>query len=112
MDASPFPKYVPPFEQFVAFAYTNVGQGATRPAIADLTYPGGVPVASDGTFRVADQPGTIGAYRIGVWYDANGNGIVDAGDYFGATAVCAANAPCAGAGAVAVLPVKAGFVLP
>jgi subtilisin family serine protease len=111
-DAAPFPKYVPPFEQFVAFAYTNAGQGATRPAIADLTYPGGVPVASDGTFRIADQPGSIGAYRIGVWYDANGNGSVDAGDYFGATAVCATNAPCAGAGAVAVLPVKAGFVLP
>lgn len=111
-DAAPFPKYVPPFEQFVAFAYTNVGQSATRPAIADLTYPAGVPVGSDGTFRVADQPGTIGAYRIGVWYDANGNGVVDAGDYFGATSVCATNAPCAGAGAVAVLPVKAGFVLP
>ena len=111
-DAAPFPKYVPPFEQFVAFAYTNVGQNATRPTIADLTYPGGVPVASDGTFRVADQPGTIGAYRIAVWYDANGNGIVDAGDYFGFTALCAANGPCAGAGAIAVLPVKAGFVLP
>jgi subtilisin family serine protease len=111
-DVAPFPKYVPPFEQFVAFAYTNIGQSATRPAIADLTYPGGVPVASDGTFRVADQPGTIGAYRIGVWYDANGNGVVDAGDYFGVTPVCAANGPCAGAGAVAVLPVKVGFVLP
>ena len=111
-DAAPFPKYVPPFEQFVAFAYTNTGQGATRPAIADLTYPAGVPVAADGTFRVADQPGTIGAYRIAVWYDANGNGAVDAGDYFGVTPLCAANAPCAGAGAIAVLPVKTGFVLP
>jgi len=111
-DAAPFPKYVPPFEQFVAFAYTNVGQGATRPAIANLTYPGGVPVASDGTFRVADQPGAIGAYRIAVWYDANGDGIVDTGDYFGVTPLCAANGPCAGAGSIAVLPVKAGFVLP
>jgi subtilisin family serine protease len=82
--------------QFVAFAYTNIG-GSGKPAIADVTYPAGVPVSSGGTFRIADiDPSkTTGAYRIAVWLDTNGDGIVDAGDQFGASSVtCIATQTC------------------
>ena len=109
----PVPLYAPAFAQFVAFAYTNLGQNATIPKIADITFPRGVAVNADGTFRIADLPAAIGPYRIAVWYDANGNGVVDADDYFGVVASpCAASGPCAGAGAIAVKRVVAPFALP
>jgi subtilisin family serine protease len=107
------PQYLPAFRQFVAFAYTNLAMNATVPVIADLTYPRGVPVNADGTFRIADLPQPHGAYRIAVWYDTNGDGIIDAGDYFAVTAApCPATGACVGAAALAVHPVAAGFVLP
>jgi subtilisin family serine protease len=107
-------KYTPAYNQFVAFAYTNIAQNATVPVIADVTYPHGVPVNTDGTFRVADLPASIGTYRIAVWYDSNGNGKIDAGDYFGVTGVCAKTGACAGAGSIAVkaIPTSPPFVLP
>ena len=109
----PVPAYVPAFRQFVAFAYTNLGRGATVPVIADLTFPRGVPVNADGTFRIADLPAPPAAYRIAVWYDANGNGAIDAGDYFGVVpAQCPASGSCPAAAAIAVKPVAGGFVLP
>ena len=111
-DNAPFPKYVPKNEQFVAFSYTNVGANATRPTIADVTFPHGVPVNADGTFRIADLPAGTGAYRIAVWYDANGDGVVDAGDFFGVTPLCATSGACTGAPSIAVAPVGANFVLP
>jgi subtilisin family serine protease len=111
-DLAPFPKYTPANAQFIAFAYTNVAQSATKPAIADVTYPRGVRVNADGTFRIADLPVGIGAYRIAVWHDVNGNGTIDAGDYVGVSALCTASGPCAGATAIAAAPVAAGYVLP
>ena len=107
-------KYPPAYNQFVAFAYTNIGASATIPTIADITYPHGVPVNSDGTFRIADLPANINTYRIAVWYDSNGNGKIDAGDYFGVTGVCAKTGACAGAGSIAVkaIPTSPQFVLP
>jgi serine protease len=106
------PDPTPSFRQFVAFAYTN--SGGTKPAIADVTFPRGAPVNADGTFRIADIPvAALGTYKIGVWFDRNGNGIVDAGDYFGATsAVCSKTSACSGANALTASPVAAGFVLP
>jgi subtilisin family serine protease len=83
--------------QFVAFAYANSGASPAKPAIADVTYPNGVPVSSAGTFRIADvDPSkTTGPFKIAVWLDANGDGIVDAGDQFGVSSVtCTANAAC------------------
>ena len=83
--------------QFVAFAYTNVGAGLAKPAIADVTYPTGVLVSASGTFRIADiDPAkTTGSFKIGVWLDTNGDGVVDAGDQFGASAAtCTATAKC------------------
>jgi len=93
---------------FVAFAY--VPDGTNVPRILDVTYPSGAPVASDGTFRVADVPAAAPAYRIGVWADLNGDGLVDAGDYFGSSGSCTASAPCAAAAGIVVHPVAPGFV--
>jgi subtilisin family serine protease len=101
--------------QFVAFAYTNSGASGAKPAIADVTYPAGAPVSSSGTFRIADvDPSkTTGTFKIAVWLDANGDGIVDAGDQFGAsTVVCNATSAC-NPGPITVAPVTASpFVLP
>lgn len=107
-------KYVPTYNQFVAFAYTNIASLQTVPVIADVTYPRGVPVNSDGTFRIGDLPAGIGSYRIAVWYDSNGDGLIDAGDYFAVTNVCAKTGACAGAAALAVkaIPASPPFVLP
>ena len=83
--------------QFVAFAYTNSGASPARPAIADVTYPSGVPIAANGTFRIADiDPSkTTGSFKVAVWLDSNGDGIVDAGDQFGdSTVTCTATAAC------------------
>jgi hypothetical protein len=106
--AAPLPSNV----QFVAFAYDNTG--GTTPHILDETYPKGVPVSSTGTFRIADIPGAAaGTYKIAVWADLNGDGVVDAGDYFGVvSATCAATGPCAHANAISAGLVPAGYTLP
>jgi hypothetical protein len=94
---------------FVAFAY--VPNGTNRLRIVDTTYPSGIPVASGGSFRIADVPASVNAYEIGVWYDANGDGIVDAGDYFGSSALCTTTAPCPGVAAgIVATPVTTGFI--
>jgi subtilisin family serine protease len=100
--------------QFVAFAYTNSGAKGVPPAIADETYPSGVPVSTTGTFRIADiDPSvTTGSFKIAVWLDANGDGIVDAGDQFGSSAVvCTANAACH-PGSISIAPVTSTISLP
>jgi serine protease len=95
---------------FVAIAY--VPGGTNRPQIVDATYPAGVPVKNGGTFRIADVPASVKSYKIGVWYDANGDGVVDAGDYFGSSGTCTTAAPCPGvAGGIDAVPVSSGFVL-
>jgi subtilisin family serine protease len=95
---------------FVAIAYTP--NGTNKPAIINVTYPKGVRVSSSGSFRIADIPVGASGYKIGVWYDANGDGLVDAGDWFGATtSTCAATAPCAAAAAITAAPVASGFLL-
>jgi len=76
------PTYVPNANQFVAFAYTN--SGGISPAVVDLDYPNGVPVSADGSFRIADvPPQPVSNFKIGIWYDSNGDGVIDAGDLFG-----------------------------
>ncbi|MDB5028469.1 MAG: alkaline protease, partial [Candidatus Eremiobacteraeota bacterium] len=96
--------------QVVAFAYSN--SGGNKPTILDLNYPNGVPPDSNGNFRIADVPASQGTYRVGVWYDANGNGIIDAGDQFGSPATsCNATQKCA-IGTVTMTTVTAGFTLP
>ncbi len=53
------------------------------------------------------------SYSVGLWYDTNGNGIVDKGDWFGSvqcTQSRAEPATCL-AGGIAVSRVKDGFVL-
>ncbi|MDB5071865.1 MAG: peptidase [Candidatus Eremiobacteraeota bacterium] len=96
--------------QVVGFAYTN--SGANKPTILDVNYPGGVPLDSNGNFRLGDVPANAGTYRVGVWYDANANGIIDAGDQFGAPATsCNAGSKCT-IGTVTMTTVSAGFTLP
>ncbi|MEO6990759.1 MAG: S8 family serine peptidase [Candidatus Baltobacteraceae bacterium] len=90
---------------FVAFAYTST---ANKPNILDTTFPNGVPVAASGTFRVPDVPANAPAYKIGLWYDANGNGVVDAGDWFGAAGPCSASSPCSAASTITVTPFTGG----
>ena len=51
------------------------------------------------------------AFRIGLWYDANGDGIVDAGDYFGSAGPCSGSSPCSAAATINVTQVAPGFVL-
>jgi subtilisin family serine protease len=96
---------------FVAFAYTN--SGGTTPTIIDRTFTSGVPLDATGTFRLPDIDPSAGSYRIGLWADTNGDGVIDAGDSFGAgSGLCRPTAPCAGASGIAVAPVGAGFTLP
>jgi subtilisin family serine protease len=95
---------------FRAIAYT-VTHGSNRPNVLNVTFPAGVPVQSDGTFRVADVPPGSPAFRIGLWNDANGDGIVNAGDYFGSAGPCNASAPCGAAATIDVSLVTPGFVL-
>jgi len=101
----------PAATNFRAIAYT-VTKGSNKPNVLDATFPAGVPVGSDGSFRVADVPaGSPSTYEIGLWYDANGDGIVDAGDYFGSVGPCSATAPCSAAATIDVSIVPSGFVL-
>ncbi|MHB8373489.1 MAG: S8 family serine peptidase [Vulcanimicrobiaceae bacterium] len=107
------PAYVPSGMQLVVFAYTNSGAVNAAPQIIDETFPQGILVNQNGSFRIADIPATAGAYKIGVWYDANADGKVDAGDYFGASGSCTPNAPCTSAQSISVAPVtSSGFALP
>jgi len=106
-DAAPS---APSYANFVAIAY--MPNGTNKPSIINVTYPKGVPVSASGSFRVADIPVGASGYKIGVWYDANGDGAVDAGDWFGATATtCAATAPCGAAAGITASPASSGFVL-
>jgi thermitase len=105
----PNPPVKPADINFVAIAY--VPNGTNRPDIIDVTYPRGAPVARNGTFRIADVPAGAASYKIGVWYDANGDGVVDAGDYFGSSQTCSANAACTSAASIVATAVASGFVL-
>ncbi len=114
--ASPSPPIaVPSYSQFVAFAYTTPNPASAMPTILDISYPKGVPLnASTGTFRIADVPvAAQGTYKIAVWADVNGDGVIDAGDYFGVTtATCPATGACTTANNIVVHPVETGFELP
>ena len=105
------PTYVPNANQFVAFAYTN--SGGISPTIANLDYPRGVPVTSNGNFRIADVPPSIGNFKIGVWYDSNGDGAIDAGDLFGSVqTTCSSQANVCGSPRINVARVGSNFTLP
>ncbi|MBV9271194.1 MAG: S8 family serine peptidase, partial [Candidatus Eremiobacteraeota bacterium] len=107
------PAYTPGKMQLIAFAYSNSGATNATPAIVNVTFTAGIPVNGDGTFRVADIPTTASNYKIGVWFDANGDGKVDAGDRFGASGPCVPTAPCTSAASIGVVPVTdASFALP
>ena len=95
---------------FVAIAYT-VSPGSNRPNILNQTFTFGVPLAINGTFRLVDVLPSAPNFEIGLWYDANGDGVVNAGDYFGKAGPCTATAPCSAAGTIPVAPVPPGFVL-
>ncbi|BDE06330.1 hypothetical protein WPS_16060 [Vulcanimicrobium alpinum] len=96
--------------QLVAFAYQN--SGGVTPTILDVDYPAGIPVSTAGTFRIGDVPYTAGSYKVGVWYDANGDGKIDAGDQFGSAGViCVSTAKCT-IPTITMSVVSAGFVLP
>lgn len=104
---------IPAKAQFVAFAYSNSGAMNAAPTIVDANFTAGVPVAANGTFRIADIPASAPSYRIAVWFDANGDGKVDAGDYFAASGPCSPSATCASAsGLVPTLIPASPFPLP
>jgi subtilisin family serine protease len=100
----------PPATSFVAIAYTTTA-GSNKPNILNQTFTGGVPLALNGSFRLADVLASAPTFKIGLWYDANGDGIVDAGDYFGGAGPCSATAPCSAAATINVTQVTGGFVL-
>ena len=85
--------------QFVAIAYTN--SGATlpvAPAIVNSSYPAGVPVNQDGTFRIADvNPAALAtgvtSYKVAIWLSLAGDGKVHPGDYF-TTVTCSIKSSC------------------
>jgi hypothetical protein len=95
--ALPLPRAI----QFVAIAYSNSGAALpATPTIINTSYPKGVPVNEDGTFRVADVnpaslPTGTTSYKIAVWLSLAGDGKVHPGDYF-ATATCSINSACSG----------------
>ncbi len=99
--------------QTIAFAYAN--SGSNRPTILDYDFPVGVPVdPTSGTFRIADvRPADApSGYKVGVWYDANGNGVIDAGDAVGtSTSTCTATARCA-IGTIKLQLVTGSYTLP
>ena len=100
----------PSVTNFVAIAYT-ASSGSNKPNILNQTFTGGVPLNLDGTFRLADVLPSGGTFEIGLWYDANGDGVVDAGDYFGSAGPCSSTSPCSAASSIDVAPVTPGFVL-
>jgi thermitase len=102
----------PQDQNFVAFAYSNMGVGATTPSIIDLTFPQGVPVSSAGAFRLSDISPGVTSYRIAVWLDTNGDGVVDQGDYIGTSSLCSNAGPCNSASGISVGPVATGYTLP
>jgi hypothetical protein len=103
-DPNPLPPYPTPAPgNLIVFAYTNSGVAEpVAPTILDVTYLSGIMVnPTTGTFRIADIPsvpspgGTpVPNWKIGVWYDANGDGKIGPGDYFGNTGTCSKTAPC------------------
>ena len=98
--------------QLIAFAYNN--SGSNKPVILDYDYPAGVPVATDGTFRIADvRPQDATSYKVAVWFDGNGDGTVDVGDQIGVAPVtCTTSTVCA-IGKIVLQPVtSAAYVLP
>lgn len=96
--------------QLIAFAYNTAY--TNKPKILDASFPAGVPVNTDGTFRIADVPAATGVFRVAVWYDQNGDGVIDAGDQVGVGALtCASTAPCSIKGIV-LHAVTAGYSLP
>jgi len=104
---------IPAKAQFVAFAYSNSGAVNAAPTIVDANFIAGVPVSANGSFRIADIPANASGYHIAVWFDANGDGKIDAGDYFAASGLCSASAPCTSAsGLVPTLITQSSFPLP
>lgn len=96
--------------QLVAFAYAK--SNTNRPAIIDASFPAGIPVNADGSFEIGDVPAATGSYRVAVWYDANGDGAIDAGDQIGVAGVtCSSGAVCA-IGTITMQTVSAGYALP
>jgi uncharacterized protein (DUF2141 family) len=107
--SGPSPQKTSP-TQIVAFAYAN--SGATKPVILDANYPNGVPLDASGNYRIGDVPAATGNYRVAVWYDANGDGSVNAGDQFGVAAgTCNSSSKCT-IGTITMTTVTAGFTLP
>jgi hypothetical protein len=96
--------------QLIAFAYA--ASNTNVPKIIDASFPAGVPVSATGTFRIADVPAATGVFGVAVWYDGNGDGVIDAGDQIGVAGVkCSSTAVCA-IGTITLHAVATGFTLP
>ena len=107
--SGPSPQKTSP-TQTIAFAYAN--SGSNKPVILNVNYPAGVPVDASGSFRIGDVPAATGNYRVAVWYDANGDGLIDAGDQFGVSAATCNSASKCTIGTITMSAVTAGFTLP
>ena len=114
-DPSPEPAIpVPHPGNLVVFAYANSGTSEPAvPEILDVTYPHGIAIGTNGAFRIADIPASpspggtpIPRWKIGVWYDANGDGKIGPGDYFGATSTCPTSAPCLSGGGSGTISIQ------
>jgi subtilisin family serine protease len=105
-DSNP-PAYKPVTNQFIAFAYSGTFAFGGTPPIINQTFTKGVPIGSTGAFQMGDVPASTGAYKIGVWYNAAGNGILSAGDSFG-FANCSGQTTCSAASNITISRVTTG----
>ena len=105
-DPSP-PAYKPATTQFIAFAYSGTFSFGGTPPIIDATFTKGIPIGASGTFQIGDVPASTNAYKIGVWYNAAGNGVLSAGDSFGSVS-CSGQTTCSAASNITISRVTTG----
>jgi len=99
--------YTPVVNQFLAFAYTNTVPVGGTPVPINTNYKNGIPIGASGIFQMGDVPQSATSYKIGVWYNAAGNGVVTVGDSFGFVN-CSGQTACSAASNISVARVTAG----
>jgi subtilisin family serine protease len=105
-DTSP-PAYKPAPAQFLVFAYSGSFVVGSGPPVINVVFTHGIPLSASGTFQMGDIPANVSSYKIGVWYNAAGNGVLTANDSFGSVS-CSGQTACAAASNIVISRVSAG----